>query len=127
MIDKRLSQLMKGSNRYIAYTVVIQWISLLMNIISTFAIANLIARLFLESVEILTCVGTALVIAGNILVRVMSDRLAARMSYLASVNVRKILREKLYQKLLRLGASYHEKVPTSEVVQEIVFWKIFKG
>lgn len=117
MIDKRLSQLMQGSNRYIAYTVVIQWISLLMNIISTFAIANLIARLFWGSVEILTCVGTALVIAGNILVRVMSDRLAARMSYLASVNVREILREKLYQKLLRLGASYHEKVPTSEVVQ----------
>lgn len=43
--------------------------------------------------------------------------MAARASYEASVDVKRILRKKIYEKLLRLGASYKEKTSTSEVVQ----------
>lgn len=39
------------------------------------------------------------------------------MSYLSSRAVKAVLREKIYQKLLKLGASYKEQVRTSEVVQ----------
>ena len=42
------------------------------------------------------------------------------MGYLSSKAVKKTLREKIYQKLLRLGASYNEQVKTSEVVQVAV-------
>ncbi len=42
------------------------------------------------------------------------------MSYLSSKAVKKTLRERIYEKLLRLGASYNEQVKTSEVVQVAV-------
>lgn len=42
------------------------------------------------------------------------------MSYLSSKAVKKTLREQIYGKLLRLGASYKEQVSTSEVVQVAV-------
>ena len=51
------------------------------------------------------------------LVRFICDRRASYASYKASVDVKRILREKIYEKLLRLGASYRENVSTSEVVQ----------
>ena len=52
-----------------------------------------------------------------ILLRVFFDRQAAYASYKASVDVKQILREKIYGKLLKLGAAYRESVATSEVVQ----------
>jgi len=42
------------------------------------------------------------------------------MSYLSSKSVKKTLREKIYLKLLSLGAAYKESVKTSEVVQVAV-------
>ena len=39
------------------------------------------------------------------------------MGYLSSKAVKKVLREKIYRKLLRLGSSYKEKAQTSEIVQ----------
>lgn len=50
-------------------------------------------------------------------VRFVCERMAARASYQASVDVKKILRQKIYGKMLRLGPSYREKVSTSEVMQ----------
>ena len=43
--------------------------------------------------------------------------MGARSSYLACVDVKRILREKIYEKMLKLGASYSEQVSSSEVVQ----------
>lgn len=42
---------------------------------------------------------------------------AAYASYRASADVKTVLRKQIYEKLLRLGAAYKEKVSTSEVVQ----------
>ena len=51
------------------------------------------------------------------IIRVTCEELEVRESYLASVDVKRIIREKIYDKLLRLGAGYREKVSTSQVVQ----------
>lgn len=52
-----------------------------------------------------------------VLVRFFCDRQAAYASYKASADVKRVLREKIYGKLLRLGASYRESIATSEIVQ----------
>ena len=39
-------------------------------------------------------------------------------SYRASVDVKCILRDKIYEKLLKLGVSYNEKIATSEEAAE---------
>ena len=56
---------------------------------------------------------TALAIA----LRVFCERGASKASFRASMDVKRILRDRIYAKLLRLGASYRESVSTSEVVQ----------
>lgn len=42
--------------------------------------------------------------------------------YLVSVDVKRILREKIYDQILRTGASYNEYVSSSEVVQVSTEW-----
>ncbi len=45
---------------------------------------------------------------------------SSRMGYLSSKSVKLKLREMIYSKLLKIGASYNEKVQTSEVIQVAV-------
>ena len=52
-----------------------------------------------------------------VVIRFFCERMGARSSYLACVDVKRILREKIYEKMLKLGASYSEQVSSSEVVQ----------
>ena len=47
----------------------------------------------------------------------LCEKGAAYASYRASADVKTVLRKQIYEKLLRLGAAYKEKVSTSEVVQ----------
>lgn len=55
----------------------------------------------------------ALAIAG----KAASSRLAGQSAFLASRDVRRLLREQVFAKLLRLGPDYAREVPTAEVVQ----------
>ena len=50
-------------------------------------------------------------------IRFICERMQTKSSYLACVDVKRILREKIYEKMLKLGASYREQVSSSEVVQ----------
>ena len=63
---------------------------------------------------------TAAVAALALAVRYVCAISSSRMSYLSSKAVKRVLREKIYGKLLKLGASYREQVNTSEVVQMAV-------
>ena len=59
---------------------------------------------------------TFILLLGVIVIRYTCERMSARTSYLASVDVKRILREKIYDKMLKLGASYSEHVSSSEIV-----------
>ena len=55
--------------------------------------------------------------AVSLILRYIFDRISTKMSFAASADVKRILREKIYGKLLKLGASYREQTQTSAVVQ----------
>ncbi len=57
------------------------------------------------------------IVAAALLVRAACTRGAAAASYNASRTVKKTLRSAIYEKLLRLGGSYTQAVPTAEVLQ----------
>ena len=121
MIKTNLINQVSQSKKYIALTVLAQWVKLVANVVMMFCIANMIGRLASgERPQI----GAVLLLAGAgicvLLVRYFCSTAAARTSFLASAEVKKVLRGKLYNKLTRLGASYHEKVSTSEIVQVFV-------
>ena len=120
MINKRLINAVKESKKYIAWNVIFQWCSLLANIALMASISWLLACLFTQGADGGQILWTALIALLSLLVRFGCTVGASKMSYRSSKAVKKTLRSKIYQKLLRLGASYQEQVKTSEVVQVAV-------
>lgn len=117
MIKTRLVGLLSQSKKYIAFTVLWQWIALLGQILAVFSMAGLLEQAVSGTLTRQRAGGTGLVLALAVLLRFWCDRLGARSSYLACADVKRILREKIYEKMLRLGASYSQQVSSSEVVQ----------
>ncbi|MBU9727419.1 ABC transporter ATP-binding protein/permease [Lachnospiraceae bacterium ASD4241] len=117
MINKRLIGIVDDSQKYITGNVLVQWFSLLANVVMIFSITNLLQGLYLNTVIPQSFMLVAVIITAAVLIRFACTAAAARMGYLSSRAVKKTLRELIYRKLLRLGASYREQVSTSEVVQ----------
>ena len=120
MLNKRLIAAVGESKKYIAANVVLQWLALVANIAMMGAIAALLQGLYAGEDLSSTLLRTDVVAAAALAVRYGCSVASARMSYLSSKMVKRTLREKIYQKLLRLGASYKEQVNTSQVVQVAV-------
>ena len=117
MIKKRLVGLLSHAKKYIGYQVMWQWISLIAQMGAVFNIAGLLENVFYGTVAECQIIKTVVVLILCVAVRFLCERMAAAASYKASVGVKKILRQKIYEKMLRLGASYREQVSTSEVMQ----------
>lgn len=120
MINKRLIGTVSESKKYVAGNVILQWCSLAANIAMMTSITYLLQDLFRRTANSKSIITTAAVAVISVIVRFICTTGASRMGYLSSKAVKKTLREKIYRKLLRLGASYSEQVKTSEVVQVAV-------
>lgn len=120
MINKRLIGTVPESKRYIAGNVALQWCSLCANIAMMSAVTALLAALYAGSMTQSKIVTTAVIALAAVAARYGCTVGASRMGYLSSKAVKKTLRGAIYDKLLRLGASYSEQVKTSEVVQVAV-------
>ena len=120
MINKRLIGTVAESKKYIAGNVILQWCSLAANIALMLSISRMLAELFRGSASVQLFTVTGIVVILALAVRFFCSIGAAKMGYFSSKAVKKSLREKIYQKLLRLGSSYNEQVKTSEVVQVAV-------
>ena len=118
MMDKRLLNVVPDSKKYIMRNVLYQWGALAANIVMMWNITALLASLLVP--EPVNKVWAVIWIVLAVIVRYVCAISSSRMSYLSSKAVKKTLREKIYQKLLRLGVSYKEQVKTSEIVQVAV-------
>lgn len=117
MIKTRLVGLLSHAKKYIVYTILWQWAALLSQVLAVFSIADLLERVADQTLTAAVIQKTAVILLLVVAVRFLCERMGARSSYLACVDVKRILREKLYEKMLKLGASYSEQVSSSEVVQ----------
>lgn len=117
MIKTRLIKLLNKSTKYILYNILWQWIGLICQIILIFALTNLINLLYLKQVT-----STSLMVLGGIiltclLVKYLCDNLVTRNAFKASKDVKKVLRQKVYDKVLRLGTRYQNYISSAELVQ----------
>lgn len=117
MIKTRLVGLMSHAKKYIVYTILWQWAALLSQVLAVFTIADLLEKVTDQAVTIPVVERTICILILVVVIRFFCERIGARYSYLARVDVKRILREKIYEKMLKLGASYSEWVSSSEVVQ----------
>lgn len=120
MINRRLIGSVSESKKYIAGNVALQWCALAANITMIGAICRLLERLYRQTAGANDLSLTAAVAMLAVAIRFACNVGAARMGYLSSRAVKKTLRDRIYAKLLGLGASYKEQVQTSEVVQVAV-------
>ena len=121
MIKTRLIEQVPSSKKYIALTVLAQWLKTVANIVMIFILSNLLAQILdgkaFDFKRLLPYLGS---IAAVMLVRYLCGYASSQTSFFASSEVKKVLRQKMYKKLARMGASYSEKVSTSEVLQVFV-------
>jgi len=114
MMDKRLLELVPEATRYVVATVAWQWVGLLGNMALVWSIARALSSL-VSGADVPSIVLCLLFI--GIAARAVATRFASTASYLASRDVKRVLRRRIYEKLLRLGPNYSELIPTAEVVQ----------
>ncbi len=117
MIKKRLIKLLSNSKKHIYYQVLWQWLSLLCQMLLVFIAAGLVESAFYGELKEQRIIGSTAIIVAAILGRYVCSRQATYASYHASSKVKLVLRDRIYEKLLRLGAAYRESVATSEIVQ----------
>ena len=117
MIKTRLVGLLSHAKKYIGYTILWQWLALISQIVAVFSIAGLLEMVVYQQVSVALIQKTVLTLICVVIARFICERMGARSSYLACVDVKRILREKIYDKMLKLGASYSVQVSSSEVVQ----------
>ena len=117
MIKMRLIRLLEGAGKYIVQQIVWQWISLLAQVVIVYNIAHLLENAWQKK---LSTEGIALTMGIFLLglgFRFLCDRLYTKASFHASADVKRILRNKIYGKMLALGPAYRESVNSAEIVQ----------
>lgn len=117
MINKRLIGTVSESKKYIAGNVVSQWVSLCSNVVIMGSIATFVGKLAYAKPQANDIILLAVIIALCVAVRFICTKISSKMSFLSSKEVKQKLRSLIFEKVLRLGASYNEKVKTSEIVQ----------
>ena len=117
MIDKRLLAEAGEAKKYIMKQVMVQWLGLLLNIVTVFILAWIISNGWQQSLTLTRLNKAFLCILVLVILRMITSWLAARYSYKASEDIKVNLRVSLYEKLLALGSGYQRIYSTSELVQ----------
>ena len=117
MINKRLIQAVPESKQAVRDQVLLQWGSLIANLIILFTFAFVLEALWKNQLNALRLSLAVVLIFGSLVVRWFCTSAASRKSFEASRSVKQILRRQILEKLLRLGVSYREQTATAEIVQ----------
>ncbi len=117
MIKKRLVNLLDNAKKYIYYQILLQFSILILRIYMIFMASSLVDKAIKGDLAETQIVFFALKTFISIIVCCICEKFYINATTKISLNVKSILREKIYQKLLRLGMSYNEKIETSNLVQ----------
>ena len=117
MIKTRLLKMLQKSTVYVVLEVVYQWLGLLMQIVIVERIALIISRLYEGNIESLILFKALVSICLAVIVKSAFDRLYTQASFMASVDVKRVIRKEIYAKVHRLGSGYKQFIPTSQISQ----------
>ncbi len=120
MFDKRLMKMCPESRKYIIGNVLLQWLELAMNAAMILMISRTAEDLWDKRITSSAMLFRLGIILATLIVRWFTAKGATRMSYLASRTVKRVMREQIYGKLLKLGTGYREHASAAELVQESV-------
>lgn len=121
MLRKRLFDLVPGALRHVMLTVAAQWVGLLSDVLLVWVVASALFAVVgasdISTTHAVNLVRVLVVGAIALVAKVLSTRAASREGFAATADVKRELRHRIYEKLLRLGPDYTKQVATAEVVQ----------
>lgn len=117
MINKRLIKIVPDASAHILKNVIFQILGLIFNITIIFSISFFLNDLILKEITAEKGLMYIGIVAFSICIKVSLSYLATRQSYLASKSVKKILRSKIFDKIIKLGSRYNKKISTAELLQ----------
>ena len=117
MFDKRLLRAVPKTKTFVLKQVMSQWIALLMNIVFTIMICFLFTFLLEKRLEMKHLIYVGMIMIVILSIRAKALKKAILFSFEGANLVKKILRQRLFEKVLSLGNHYQEAVSTSELVQ----------
>ena len=120
MFDKRLMKMCPESKKYIIGNIVFQWGELFTNAVMIGVIGAFVEKLYEKKITTNMLISSMIILFVALILRWLASYSATRMSYLASKTVKRVMREQIYKKLLKLGNTYREHATTAELVQESV-------
>lgn len=116
MFKKRLLELCSSSKKWIAMTVLMNWISIICNILVVLFIGSTVDKLINSNLDI-NYLRDGIYLGALLAVRFLANYYSTKFSLNCSSEVKKVLREKVYEKLLNIGVNYNKFISTSSVVQ----------
>ena len=117
MFSKRLAEMVPAARKYVVASVALQWVALVANV-ALMLLIGLFVQALIEGGDVAASQASLVQAAvAAIVVRVGCLTLAQRMGQAAAAAAKRTVRKQVYDKLVRLGPSYSERVATSEAVQ----------
>lgn len=117
MFDKRLLSLVPQAKRLIALDVILQWVALVANIALFILIGSFLQQLLEGTLDGASATTLTIAAIASLGLRFLCQTSAQRQGQKAAQVAKATLRQRIYEKLVSLGPSYRESVPTGEALQ----------
>ena len=117
MIDKRLINTVADSKKWIARTVLWNWLALVGGIVSAVAFAYVLQAAFLRELTTPSAVSFGVVLIAALALRAFAGKKSVQASYFASTRVKHELRSLIYRKLAGMPLNQVNQQSTSSIIQ----------
>ncbi len=115
MLNSELLNYISGTKKNIALNVLFRWFGLLMNIIISFSIVWILNQFYQgESPDYLFFI---ILLTGLWFLKFLFERKAELYGFRLSQKVKKHLRLRFLRKIIKIGPSYSQKMPSSKILQ----------
>ena len=117
MINLRLLGMLKNGRKYVFQEVIWQWLGLFAQIILIGCVSRIISETYYKKLDTKQLIIYIAVALFSMFARLFFDRLYTEAAFEACADVKIVLRNEIYNKLLRLGSGYRQYVSSAQITQ----------
>lgn len=115
MLKRHLLELVPQSKKFIFEAVILKLLSLISQVFIVYATINILKSIL--EFKSLNIINEIIIFAFALIVRIISEKLTVKISYLSSKEVKFTLRDLIFDKLTSLKSVYLNDMSTAEIVQ----------
>jgi ATP-binding cassette subfamily C protein len=116
-VQRRLLSLVRNAGKYIVLTVLLRWVGLLCSVTAVAAMAFLLQAGLEQRLSSALLFRLLLLFSGAVALRFFCVWLSTEYSHRAAAQAKRMLRSRIYAKLLKTGLAYREKISTASMLQ----------